>query len=235
MADFEVLIYKINQPVVDHPDADRLSLVQIEGYTCISAKTDDGKHRYQEGDFVVYIPEGAVLPEWMMKKMDFWDVNKNKPAFRYVKAKKLRGIFSQGILYPVGWDDELAMQGSGSVVANETSLLQVEEGQDVSEFLGITRYEPPIPTTMVGQVSGAYINHTKNYDFESIQKHSRLFTDGEAVSVSEKIHGTLIQIGFVPELNDIELFNDNLFVTSKGMAKQGCVYKNLPANNQSLC
>ena len=63
MSDFEVLVYRIEEPVENHPDADRLSLIKIQGYTCISAKLEDGSHRYKQGELVAYIPEGAVLPE----------------------------------------------------------------------------------------------------------------------------------------------------------------------------
>ena len=97
--------------VTDHPNADRLSLVRIGGYTCISAKLEDGSHRYQARDLVVYIPEAAVLPEWMLKQMDFWKDGKgtlNGSRGDRVKAIKLRDIVSQGVLYQLehkmgGW------------------------------------------------------------------------------------------------------------------------------------
>lgn len=142
MSDFEVLVYQIKEPVIDHPNDDRLSLIQIEGYTCISAKLEDGSHRYKQGDLVVYIPEMSVMPEWMMKDMDFWDVNKNKPAFKYVKAKKLHGIFSQGILYPIE-DNEGFL-----CLRDPQKWMEVEENKNVAEFLNITKWEPIVPESM---------------------------------------------------------------------------------------
>lgn len=224
MSDFEVLVYRIKEPVVSHPDADRLSLVQIEGYTCISAKLEDGSHRYAEGDLVVYIPEQAVLPECMMKDMDFWDINKDKPSFRYVKAKKLRGIFSQGILHPIV---------KGSVSGDYGGI---KEGDNVAEKLGITKYEPVVPSSMSGQMTGAYMEYTMKYDFDSIQKQQDMFDETDEVVVTEKLHGTLIQIIYVPGLNDPNAFGEgnNILVTSKGMGAKGFVYKNVPENKDNL-
>ena len=66
--------------VENHPNADRLSLINLEGlaYVCISGKLEDGSPRYKPGDWVVYIPSAAVLPESMLREMDFWDKEKNK-------------------------------------------------------------------------------------------------------------------------------------------------------------
>lgn len=229
MSDFEVNVVRIDD-VQKHPDADRLDIVTIGGYLCIANKHEDGSSRYQVGDLVVYIPEQSVLPEWMMKRMEFWDVNKNKPSFRYVKAKKLRGIFSQGILYPAIYDD-----GEWSITRPINDYMDnIQEGDNVAEFLGIIKYEPIVPQSMRGQASGEFMQYTMKYDFESIQKHPSLFEQGEEVVVTEKIHGTLVEIGYIPEFNHPELFNGNIFVTSKGIAKQGFVYKNLEANNDNL-
>lgn len=105
MATFEVPVVRIDD-VTDHPDADRLTIVHIGGYRCIANKHNDGSWRYQPGDPVVYIPEDAVVPEWFLKKQGFWDEDKNKGTLdgkngNRVRARKLRNVLSQGILYPV--------------------------------------------------------------------------------------------------------------------------------------
>jgi RNA ligase (TIGR02306 family) len=259
MSDFEVLVYRIEEPVENHPDADRLSLIKVQGYTCISAKLEDGSHRYKQGELVAYIPEGAVLPEQMMKDMDFWDINKNKPAFKYVKAKKLRGIFSQGILFPLTnqsseREDNLPEEGeiplkygnfdSGGIevegkyidINHMDSSLIVGEGDDVAWALNIKKYEPVVPENMRGSITGEYINYTMKYDFDSIQKNPGLFDETDTVHVTEKLHGTLMCVGFIPELNDENLFgkDKNIFVSSKGIMKQGFVLKNLKDNSGNL-
>lgn len=107
MSTFSTPVVKVAK-VTDHPNADRLSIINLDGlgYTCISAKLEDGTPRYKAGDYVVYIPSASVLPEWLLKKMDFWDTETNKgtlagPNGDRVKPVRLRGIYSEGILYPV--------------------------------------------------------------------------------------------------------------------------------------
>ena len=174
MAEFEVKIVKVDS-VEKHPDADRLSIVKIGGFNCISAKLEDGSNRYKENDLVVYIPEGAVLPEWMLKKMGFWNEEKNKGGLAgnkgdRVKCCKLRGIISQGILYPVipgVHNDET--HGLTSYKDNRFEMTGVTEGQDVAELLGITKYIPEVPVHMSGRVKGSHSEYALKYDLESIQ------------------------------------------------------------------
>lgn len=239
MADFSVNVVRIAQPVEHHPDADRLSLVRIGGYVCIAAKLDDGSHRYTEGDLVVYVPEGAVVPEWLLKK-GFWDEKTGKgilagKAGDRVKAKKLRGVFSQGILFPVetNYPDGLPY-GRGVVTNDKGEEHFVNDGTDLAAFLGITKYEPPIPQSMAGEVAAMFGAPIK-YDFESIQKVTDLFDAGEEVEATEKLHGTFCQIGYVPGLNHPDAFLDgNLYVASKGLGAQGLAFKNNEANDRNV-
>lgn len=117
------------------------------------------------------------------------------------------------------------------ILNDKGERLDVTEGMDVAEFLSIIKYEPPVPIGMSGEVVSIYGN-TANYDFESIQTVPDLFTPGEIVVATEKLHGTNCQIGYVPGLNNDELFFDgNLYVGSKGMSAKGLVMKNNEAND----
>jgi RNA ligase (TIGR02306 family) len=236
VSDFSVRVVRIAEPVVDHPNADRLSLIKIGGYTCISAKLEDGSHRYKQGDYVVYVPEGAVVPEYLLKP-GFWSEEKGKGILAgsngdRVKALKLRGIFSQGILFPVDKPDYfehdcLLTNGEG-----ETRMFHPDD--DVAEFLAITKYEPPIPIGMAGEVTFVPSGPVK-FDFESIQRVTDLFDPGEMISVTEKLHGTCFQVGFVPDLAHPDCFLDgNIYVNSKGLGAQGLCFKNNEANANNL-
>ena len=167
MANFECKVVKIDAKE-NHPNADRLTLYKIGGYTCISNKLEDGSDRYNVGDLVVYIPENAVLPEWLLKRMNFWDFEKNcgtlagKDGNR-VKPLKLRGIFSCGLIYPGETIKEYDEGFSEDVVVahgynkddkfifaegdSYTRYVPLVEGCDMKDFLNITKYEPPIPKT----------------------------------------------------------------------------------------
>lgn len=246
---------KFNCPVVrvesveDHPNAERLSLVRLQGlgYLCISGKLSDGSHRYVPGDFCVYIPSQSVLPEWLLKSMGFWNDEIGKGTLagsqgNRVKPIRLRGIFSEGVLYPVGWDPELALEGGGSVVQapspddpNMEEFFQVELGEDVSGFLGIIKYEPEIPAHMSGQVANVF-GHTVKYDFERVESQPDLFDSQDQVNATEKLHGTMMQIRYVPNLNHPEMFGlmGDILVCSKNRAAEGLAFKNNEENNSTV-
>ena len=247
MSEFEVKVVKIDD-VIDHPNADRLSIVKIAGYDCISAKLEDGSHRYKPGNLVVYIPEQSILPDSMLKKMGFWDQGRGTlsgSSGNRVKAIKLRQVVSQGILYPV----HSYHKPTGEFVVYDPDYGQyddnhkfefVSEGTNVAEFLGITKYEPTIPVSMRGKV-GNLFGYTKSYDIENLQKYNNVFQEGEPVVMTEKLHGTLCQIGFLTNLpedkrDDVLEIAPGIWVyaTSKGLAKSGLIQKATDDNLENI-
>lgn len=250
MSGFAVKVVAITNPVEDHPNADRLSVIKIGGYVCVSAKLDDGSHRYNTGDLVIYVPEGAVVPEFLLRQ-GFWDEDAGKgilagPNGDRVHPLKLRGIFSQGILFPVLCDQDAPMadelvgrvysyvtvpntardDGGNLIFDDGLEDIEVDVGEDVSGLLGIKKYEPPIPENLLGSVFNLF-GHTLSYDFDSIQTLTDMFEPSEPVVVTEKIHGFNTQIGYVPGLNHPDCFGDgNIYLSSKGLAAQGLAFKN---------
>jgi len=200
MSIFSCPVVRVSE-VIEHPNADRLSIVKLEGmgFTCISAKLEDGSPRYKVGDFVVYIPSAAVLPEWLLKSMGFWNDETGKGTLtgadgNRVKPLKLRGVFSEGVLYPLnayGEDEFLTNDPTKAVywfVEDPIGEKAVNLGDDARSFLGITKYSPPIPTAMAGEVANMF-GHTVKYDFDRWEQNTELFEPGEQVVASEKIHG----------------------------------------------
>lgn len=117
---------------------------------------------FAEGDLVAYIEPDYVVPE--------------TPQFSFLKdrrirAKRLRGTWSQGLV---------TKAPEGTV-----------EGDDVMEYLGITRYEPPQHLSIGGDAEApcAALGSVPKYDIESLRRYAHLFTSGELVVVTEKIHG----------------------------------------------
>jgi RNA ligase (TIGR02306 family) len=101
--------------------------------------------------------------------------------------------------------------------------------------LGITKYEPEIPTAMAGEVCYIGRVHTIGYDIENLKKYPDVIEDGTEVVVTEKLHGTFCQIGFVPGLAHPELFEGgNAFVASKGLGAKGLVFKNNENNKNNV-
>jgi len=236
MSEFSVNVVKIDK-VEDHPDADRLTVVTIGGYNCVANKKEDGTWRYQTGDMVVYIPENALMPEWLLKRMGFWNDERNKGMLsgskgRRLKPIRLRGIFSEGILYPVTKDMTIECMDTVS---------EVSEGDDVAELLGIVKYEPQIPTQMAGKVKGGLFGYTVSYDIENYKKYSKTFEIGDRIVATEKLHGTFFECGIIknPPIDCREsMFHirDNIYtyVTSKGLGKQGIYQTSSEDNRENI-
>jgi RNA ligase (TIGR02306 family) len=159
--------------ITKHPGADTLSMATIEGCPVIF-----GTEMFKEGDVAIYVPVDAVVPT-TVPGTEFLGKH------RRIKAKKLRGIFSMGLLLPIKGLFPITVEYSGNQYAPE-------DGTNVAEVLGITKYEEPEPIFM--QTGNCSAPKTTNappvYDVESFRKYHYLFEPGEEVYVSEKIHGT---------------------------------------------
>jgi len=154
-------------PVVleKHPNADTLSTVKIYGYNvCVATKDWEGI------DIGAYVVPDSLVPNSGPFMWLFNEANKNIDKEQYrIRVKKLRGVVSMGLLVP-------APEGS-------------KIGDDVSEILNVARYEPPEPSSTSGEVEKSPELYTPKYDVDSIYRYEHLFTKGELVNVTEKIHG----------------------------------------------
>jgi RNA ligase (TIGR02306 family) len=236
MSDFEVLVRRIDD-VVDHPNADRLSIVKILGYEAITNKLEDGSPRFAKGDLIVYVPEAAIIPEHLLKQYGYWDASKDDGAGRgmlagkrgdRVKPVKLRGIFSNGLIWPVHTDLGDRPYVEISHVDHATTQF-INEGDDVAEFFGIIKYEPPIPSGMNGEVAAIH-EFAFGYDIESWQNHPD-FLKNDEVEACLKIHGTHSRISYRPNVIHEEMFGEgDVGIASKGLGSKGLVFKNNEKN-----
>jgi RNA ligase (TIGR02306 family) len=147
--------------VITHPDADRLDIVKVKGFPAIVSRG-----AFKVDDKVLFIYPDTVLPE------SPWAEFYKKFNKKRVKAQKLRGIWSFGIvvsLEDVGLDDSFNV------------------GDDVSS-LGITKYIAPVPQ-VYGGVGGLPVNLPKTDEimFQNIDI-SKYF--GKKVDVTLKIDGS---------------------------------------------
>lgn len=240
MAHFECKVVKIEKKA-NHPNADRLTIYNIGGYNCISNKLEDGSDRYNVGDLVVYIPENALLPEWLLKEMGFWNEEKNcgilagKDGNR-VKPLKLRNIFSEGVIYPVYRVRDEGGEVWYNLYSDNGKLLSGAEtemiDENVADFLGITKYEQPIPVSMGGDIFNGGTEIVVNYDVEPIQKYMKSFVDGEMFEATEKVHGTQTRFIFAKGETHDETFGENkdIYIASKGQGDKGLFFKNNESN-----
>jgi RNA ligase (TIGR02306 family) len=215
MAEFQAKVYALK--IEEHPNADALEVARVGDYRSIVRKG-----QYKTGDLGVYIPEQAICPLWLIRELGLEGRLAGKAQNR-VKAIKLRGVLSQGLIYPVVPEDDkynthIVIKDDKGVANRDRigRLVGVEEGDDVTEELGITKYEPIIPASMSGEVHGA-AGCTLKYDIENIKKYPDVLEDGEMVMITEKLHGTWCCFGYHPDHGPI--------VTSKGLSARGLVFK----------
>ncbi|MGI5448219.1 RNA ligase (ATP) [Streptomyces sp. CA-243310] len=185
--------------VHEHPNADALELAQVGLYRAVVAKG-----AYRTGDFAVYIPEQAVLPDALIAELGLTGRLAGGAANR-VKAVRLRGELSQGLVCRpatlAGLDLEVA----------------AKEGADFAEALGITKWAPPIPTTMSGDVESAP-DLLPWVDVENLQRYPQIFESGEPVVLTEKLHGTACLMTYVAG-------EGRVLVSSKGFGAKGLALK----------
>lgn len=234
MSTFAITIKRI-RAIEPHPNADAIEFAVIDGYRSIIRKGE-----FRQGDLVAYLPEASLLPQWLLKKLNFWDAEKEcgtltgKEGNR-VKAIKLRGALSQGLCYPVIQDST----GSGQLItgAEPGCFADVQEGMDVTDILGVTKYEPPIPVAMAGEVFNAGQELTLKFDVENWKSYPETLQDGEEVVFTEKLHGTCTVVAILPYANaHPEAFGEkrNILVFSKGLGSAGLVFKDNERNQENL-
>jgi RNA ligase (TIGR02306 family) len=210
MATFEVKTHKVT--IKEHPNADALEIAKIEGYSSIVPKGT-----FSNGDIVVYIPEQSIVPEKLIEELGLTGRLAGKAKNR-VKAIRLRGVLSQGLIYP----------NKGNWILGEL----------LNDILGITKYEPPIPIALAGEVDFVSQDYTIKYDIENFKNHINVLQDGELIQITEKIHGTFTMISAVPSdwgLTDSDKLIDGRFiVASKGLGGRGLIFKDNEKNINNL-
>lgn len=156
---------EIVENVSKHPNADKLSLCNILGFKCVT-KLD----QFKNGQKVVYVRPDTVFP------MADWAEEYRKYSPKRIKAVKLRGEWSEGVIIP--------FEALPENIFNQ--IKDCEVGDEVSEVLGITHYEPPQPQDLSakgGLPMG--IPKTDEERFENL----KFLPLGEIVDVQLKIDG----------------------------------------------
>jgi RNA ligase (TIGR02306 family) len=156
--------------------ADMIELAIVDGWKVVVAKNVNHK----VGDLVVYCEIDSFLPikeEFeFLRKGSYKKMVDGTEGFR-LRTIKLRGQVSQGLILPIHTLPLLEM---------------VHEGQDVTEMLGIVKYEPPIPAELAGKVKGLFPSFLRKTDEERIQNLSGEIENwkDKTFYVTEKLDGS---------------------------------------------
>jgi RNA ligase (TIGR02306 family) len=165
---FRVPVVKIAK-VGKHPNADSLSITQVEGCPCIFRTGD-----FQPGDYAIYVPVEAVVPVDSPTFAFLGDPERPSKKTVRVKAKKLRGIFSMGILIKVP----------------DGVNPSVQLGQDMAQLLGVKKYvEPESALKIVVGQNEKDPGFMPVYGVEHYRKYQKVLEPGEEITITEKLHG----------------------------------------------
>lgn len=159
--------------------ADKIELAIVDGWKVVVAK--DVNHKI--GNKVVYCEVDSFLPikeEFEFLRKSSYKKMGDQEGFR-LRTIKLRGQVSQGLILPI---DELLKYG--------ISVDDVYDGLDVTNILGIVKYEPPIPAELAGKVKGGFPSFIPKTDEERIQNLTKEFEEfkDKKFYVTEKLDGS---------------------------------------------
>lgn len=166
--------------LVNHANADRLEVASILGWQCVVEK---GK--FNENDLVVWFE----IDSWVPTKIAPFLTKLGKEPREYEGVKgerlrtvRLRGALSQGLVISLS-----NIQGFDFVA---------EEGKDLTDLLGILKYEPPVPAQLAGQVKGMFPSFIKKTDQERIQNLPEWFEQYKDVlwETSVKLDGSSMTV-----------------------------------------
>lgn len=174
-----VTIRKISdiQPI---PDADKIELAIVDGWKVVVAK--DVGHKV--GDRVIYCEIDSFLPireEFEFLRKSSYKKMGDLEGFR-LRTVKLRGQISQGLILPVSILENFVGKGP----------FGISEGYEVTKYMGIMKYEPPIPAELVGLVKGGFPSFIPKTDEERIQNMASDYDEMKKNEYyeTEKLEGT---------------------------------------------
>jgi hypothetical protein len=191
--------------------ADAIELAIVNGWKVVVAKNVGHK----VGDLAVYCEIDSFLPIKeqfeFLRKSSYKKMADGSEGFR-LKTIKLRGQVSQGLIIPLKdainsanyrLSETALVLEEGTFFAIEPNgvlitpkdMVPVREGEDLTEVLGIVKYEPPMPAELAGLAKGLFPSFIPKTDEERIQnlsseveKWREEFSDG--FYVSEKLDGS---------------------------------------------
>ncbi len=162
--------------------ADAIEAVRVKDWWCVAKKGE-----FNTGDHCVYFEIDSLLP---VSNPAFGFLSRgSKPKTMTIEAKtyigyrlrtvKLRGQLSQGLALPLSKFEI-------------SPVLPPDVGEDVSEQLGVVKYEPPLPAQLAGKVKGMFPGFIPKTDEERVQNLGNVVErhQGELFFITEKLDGS---------------------------------------------
>lgn len=213
MTDWAPQVVKI-EAVKHHPDADALDIATVLGDYPVIVRRDE----YKTGDLSGYIPIDSIVPDTdqfyflcpkAYEKYEEDGETKQRQLgskypqgqvpekYRIIKAKKIRGVYSQGMLVQI--PHEWRMPSDYAHMLDGVPLYDHELiGKSIVDILTLKKWEEPEEENLPNMPRTRGTNAEKapdgwkmpHYDIDGIRKYLACLQDGEEIVLTEKIHGS---------------------------------------------
>lgn len=157
--------------------ADNIVCATVDGWKLVTQKSNN----FQIGDLVIYFEIDSFLP--VTEKFEFLRKSSyrkmgDEEGFR-IKTIKLRGQVSQGLILPL----------------TEFDIANPEEGLDLTELLGVKKWDPPLPTQLAGTAKGNFPSFLVKTDQERVQNiYKNLQYINDEFEVTLKLDGSSVTV-----------------------------------------
>lgn len=199
-------VFRIKE-IFKHENADKMEILKIYGFTCCV-----GKGQFKVGDLAAFIQPDSIVPptddyNFLRSESDGDDFPVRR---RRIKVRRLRGVISQGLV----------------VAAPDGS----KEGDDVSDILQITHYDPEVHSGFAAKGMGGEQDippdgYNPEYDIDTnFNRYGFLLQEGEEIVCTEKVHGSNVRFKFSKEKNKFYCGSHRRWL--RGTMKEQIFFKN---------
>lgn len=187
------------------PNAEKIEKAKILGYDCVVQK---GLH--EVGDLICFIYPDTEVPK------SFLDKNYVGDERVRIKTVRLKGQFSAGLVMPL----DPSMKENLRIKLNKQEL----EGEDVAEFIGVTKWESPAVACLAGDALGIFpsqlVAKTDEDNFrsfpEAIEELKAERFRGQELVATLKLDGSSGTYLVDPETNEFRICSRNLMLKPSG-------------------
>ena len=168
--------------------ADLIVRIRVDDWYCVALKSE-----FNVGDLCVYFEIDSfipIMPQVEHLRARAYKKMGDKEGIR-IKTIRLKGQIAQGLALPIHTFFDMFADSKFDEGQELSEYFFV--GNDVSELIGVEKYEQPIPLELAGRVKGNFPNFIKKTDQDRCQNIGyRIFNDYKDTTyeITMKLDGT---------------------------------------------